>query len=248
MAPQLDRPDPPYLQIAGHIRAQIESGVLRDGERVSSARQIAADWQVSLATATKVLATLRSEGLVRGVVGIGTIVSTTEAGHAPKDRFVSIRRTGRIYPPNEHAEIKSAEIVTASEKIADALRVEVGAPVIRRHRVTYRGETAVSASVSYFSGDLAEAAPRLLEVERIRQGTTGYIEETTGRTVTSGHDQHAAAEATEQDAEDLGVAVGSPVLRGRNWVYDLDGDVIEYGESVATADRWTSYDFEIAND
>lgn len=247
MSPTISWPDPPYLQVVKHIRAQIESGELRDGDAIPSARKLSSDWSISLATATKVLTTLRSEGYVRGVRGVGTLVDTSSFGHAPRDRMRSMRRGGRIYPPDQHAEIRSAEIVEATQQVADALAVNVGAPVIRRHRVTYQGEDPVSASVSWFDGELAKNAPRLLETTRLPQGTPAYIAEVTGRQMASGHDQKAADAATEGDAEDLKVPVGSPVLRGRNWVYDTAGGVIEYGESVSAAGRWVNYEYQITS-
>ncbi|MFI6513306.1 GntR family transcriptional regulator [Streptosporangium sp. NPDC050855] len=233
------------MQVVKHIREQIESGALHDGDTVPSTRKIAEDWKISLATATKALATLRSEGLVRGVSGVGTVVTTSERVHTPTGRVLSNRRTGRIYPPDEHARIEEAELVSASEQVADALGLSVGAPVIRRRRVTYKGETPVSASISWFDGALAEIAPKLLETARILEGTFGYIEAATGRQLKTVRDQVAADEATGQDANDLRVQVGSPVLRGRNWIYDTDGGVVEYGEYVSATRRWKSYDYEI---
>ncbi|WP_242884081.1 GntR family transcriptional regulator [Actinomadura litoris] len=247
MAPAIQRPDPPYMQVVTTIRAQIESGELREGDMLPSTRQISQDWEISHATATKVLAALRSEGLARGVQGVGTIVTTSGNKQAAKDRMLAVRRTGRVYPPDQHAVIKSADLVEAPKHVADALRLEPGARVIRRHRVTYRERQVLSSSVSWFDGALAETAPRLLETERIRQGTFGYIAEQADRAVKNGQEQKAADAATEQDAEDLGVELGAPVLRGRNWVYDAEGDVLEYGESVAQSGQWASYEYEITN-
>ncbi|MFD0591308.1 GntR family transcriptional regulator [Catellatospora coxensis] len=65
----------PFRQIVGQIRAQIDGGQLRPGDRIPSARQITAEWGVAIATATKVLATLRAEGLVEAVRGVGTVVA-----------------------------------------------------------------------------------------------------------------------------------------------------------------------------
>jgi AcrR family transcriptional regulator len=65
----------PYLRIVEAIRSQIEAGTLKAGDRVPSARRLTRDWGVALATATKALAALQAEGLVRGVVGVGTIVA-----------------------------------------------------------------------------------------------------------------------------------------------------------------------------
>jgi DNA-binding GntR family transcriptional regulator len=243
MAPSVQRPDPPYMQVVGHIRDRIRSGDLKEGDTIPSARQITQEWGVSLATATKVLAALRSEGLVKGMQGIGTVVVGTTA--APKDRLAAIRSSGRIYTPGEHARIEAAELMEAPDRVADALGLDVGAPVIRRYRVTYRNEQPVSASTSWFDGALAEVAPKLLQTERLRQGTPGYIEEMTGRTATSGRDQVSARLASTEDAAALGIEAGEAVLHGRNWYYDADGMVIEYGEYVSAGNREWSYDYRI---
>ncbi|MBB4688735.1 TetR/AcrR family transcriptional regulator C-terminal domain-containing protein [Amycolatopsis jiangsuensis] len=73
--PSASRPDPPYLRIAAEIGEKIRSGELRPGARLPSVRQIAGRWGVAVATATRVVATLRDEGLVETKVGAGTVVN-----------------------------------------------------------------------------------------------------------------------------------------------------------------------------
>jgi DNA-binding transcriptional regulator YhcF (GntR family) len=70
----MERPEPPYKRIAMEIRARILAGDLRPGDRVPSVRQIADRWGVANATATKVVAALRDEGLAETKVGAGTVV------------------------------------------------------------------------------------------------------------------------------------------------------------------------------
>ena len=75
-----------YAGIVEEIRARIESGRLRPGERVPSTRQITREWGVAMATATKVLTALRQEGLVVPRPGIGTVVADpgqARPRHAP---------------------------------------------------------------------------------------------------------------------------------------------------------------------
>jgi DNA-binding transcriptional regulator YhcF (GntR family) len=67
---------PPYQQIVDVIRERITSGQLPTGARVPSTRQIVAEWGVAMATASKVLATLRAEGLVQARPGYGTVVAS----------------------------------------------------------------------------------------------------------------------------------------------------------------------------
>lgn len=84
--PAIERSDPPYLQIAGHIRNMIIAGELKDGDAIPSARQIMREWEVAVATVTKVLATLKSEGIVRTVPGVGTVVNRKDAHPYAGDR------------------------------------------------------------------------------------------------------------------------------------------------------------------
>ncbi|MBF6227213.1 TetR/AcrR family transcriptional regulator C-terminal domain-containing protein [Nocardia abscessus] len=90
-------PEPPYRVIATEIAGRIERGELRPGERVPSTREIMARFGVAMATATKVLAELRSRGLVLAVPGVGTVVADWHAGppkaypgsaHTTRDRIL----------------------------------------------------------------------------------------------------------------------------------------------------------------
>ncbi|MEV8442784.1 TetR/AcrR family transcriptional regulator C-terminal domain-containing protein [Actinosynnema sp. NPDC051121] len=95
-----------YQQIAREIREWIESGRLRPGDRVPSTREITVRWNVAMATATKVLVTLRSEGFVRPVAGVGTVVSS-ESGEAARPRAQETDLTGE-------------RLVLAAVRLADA--------------------------------------------------------------------------------------------------------------------------------
>jgi AcrR family transcriptional regulator len=65
-------------RIIEELRARIESGELKPGARVPSARQIMRKWGVANATAAKALAALADQGLVRARPGVGTVVATRE--------------------------------------------------------------------------------------------------------------------------------------------------------------------------
>lgn len=235
MAPKLERPAPPYLQIAGEIRKRIESGSLASGELVPSVRSILRDYGVAMATAQRALAVLRAEGYIRSEPGIGSVVtSEEERGRAANDRVEKARRTGKIYPEGQYARILAVTMAEAPEQVADALGIKPGQPAIRRDRITFGADgRPVSASTSWFRGAFARRAPRLLEAERIKAGTFSYVASRIGREVGAWQDQFEPAMATAHDAELLDLDEGALILRGRNWIYDDQGDVLEYGESIA---------------
>lgn len=81
--------EPPYRRIAAEIRRRIMLGELGPGDPVPSARQLTREHGVAIATATKVLALLRDEGLVLTRPGAGTVVAAPRpaAPHARRGSF-----------------------------------------------------------------------------------------------------------------------------------------------------------------
>lgn len=234
MPPKLERPAPPYQQIANEIRSRIANGDLQAGDLVPSVRSLMRDYGVAIATAQKALSALRAEGYIKPERGVGSLVTTEEErGRAANDRVGKARRTGKVYPTGQYAKITDAGLGEATEQIADALGIKVGSPVIRRVRRTFRADgKPISASTSYFRGDLAKRAPLLLTSERIREGTFMYVANTLKRNVDAWQDQFEPASATADQAESLGLDEGALIMVGRNWIYDDTGDVLEYGESI----------------
>ncbi|MEU9087606.1 GntR family transcriptional regulator [Streptomyces sp. NPDC048357] len=110
--------DPPYLRIVAAIRQRIAHGELAPGDRVPSTRQLAADWGVALATATKALTTLRLEGLVEARPRIGTVVAAPAPAPATAPAVPARRRTSSA--PDPEQELSLERIVRAAIEIADA--------------------------------------------------------------------------------------------------------------------------------
>ncbi|WP_329151486.1 TetR/AcrR family transcriptional regulator C-terminal domain-containing protein [Streptomyces sp. NBC_01456] len=107
---------PPYRRITDEIRRRIDSGELAPGARVPSTRRITQEWGVAMATATKVLTTLRQEGLVRAVPGVGTVVA-----EAPAPRASAGAAAPRERQPRETDRGLSREsVVRAGVRVADA--------------------------------------------------------------------------------------------------------------------------------
>lgn len=120
----MSRNTPRSVVIVAEIREQILAGALAPGERVPSTREIARQWGVAMATATKVITTLRQEGLVRTVPGVGTVVA--EASHAaPVRRGAALAPVLTSRPAAARRQVSrnpsptTEQIVTAAMAIAD---------------------------------------------------------------------------------------------------------------------------------
>ncbi|MFF4571460.1 GntR family transcriptional regulator [Streptomyces sp. NPDC001410] len=79
MTPELDRTRPVWRQVAEAITARIASGEYALGARVPSVVELSTEFGIATSTAQKALAHLKSEGLVRAEVGLGSFVAKRPA-------------------------------------------------------------------------------------------------------------------------------------------------------------------------
>ncbi|MFG1870572.1 TetR/AcrR family transcriptional regulator C-terminal domain-containing protein [Micromonospora arborensis] len=115
----MSRPEAPYLRIVEEIRRRIVAGELRPGDQVPSARRISQEWGVAIATATKVHAALRQQGLTEARSGVGTVVaSAPEPTRVPAaERARQPRGAAR---PGGEGELSRERIVAVAIAVADA--------------------------------------------------------------------------------------------------------------------------------
>ncbi|WP_433718598.1 TetR/AcrR family transcriptional regulator C-terminal domain-containing protein [Actinoplanes sp. CA-051413] len=145
---------PPYRRIAAGIAARIAAGELAPGDRVPSTRQLIADHGIAMATATKVIATLREQGLVQPRPGVGTVVAT------PAHPRLASAEPDQSQP----AEPDRERVVRTAVAIADAeglgalsmrrLAGELGMPTMSLYRhVSGKEELLLFMMDTVFAGD-----------------------------------------------------------------------------------------------
>jgi DNA-binding transcriptional regulator YhcF (GntR family) len=140
VTPTAQRPEPPYRRIAAELRARILAGELRPGERLPSIRQLAQRWGVAIATATKVMAALRDDGLVAARVGAGTVVSAPPGHRRPavpaRHRPAATRRLRREQVLRTAIGIADDEGLDAVSMRRLAAELGVGPMSLYRHVAT----------------------------------------------------------------------------------------------------------------
>ncbi|MEU2270732.1 GntR family transcriptional regulator [Streptomyces olindensis] len=244
MTPKVQRAAPPFMQIADHFRLKIKDGELPQESKLPSIADIAREWGVATATAAKAVKQLQEEGYVRSS-SQGTFVDLGRKLTSGPDRLQMLRATGSGFRPGEHVEILSAELVVAPAHVAEALKLDEGAQVVQRRRV-YRDEDGVVAvSTSWLAGEMAEAAPELIEVGPLPKMTFGLVEERTGRRAVRRRDVVAMCPVPEDIAEVLGVETGAQALTMTNHYWDQHGEPTEYAQDFLGAGRELSAEYAL---
>ena len=150
--------EPPYLRIAAELKRRITDGDLPPGSRIPSVRGIAAEWGVAIATATKVVAVLRDEGVVRAVPRVGTVVATP----APSRKSVPRRDSTALLTREQ---VVHAAIDIADEQGFDGLSMrsvaaELGVPTMSLYKhVRGRDELALLMADVVFAQHRLPAVP-----------------------------------------------------------------------------------------
>ncbi|WP_327361192.1 MULTISPECIES: GntR family transcriptional regulator [unclassified Streptomyces] len=149
-------PQAPYARIAAELRRRIEAGELRPGDRVPSTRAITQRWGVAMATASKVLALLAQEGLVRAVPGVGTVVAAEPPGPAAGRDDPGAARTRIVRTAMEIADAEGLAALTMRRLGAE---LGVSAMSLYRHVRNREQLVALMADAAFGEASLPERPP-----------------------------------------------------------------------------------------
>lgn len=250
----IQRVSPPYVQVVEWITEQIVNGSLSPGDRIQSESELREAWGISKATANKIVARLKADGLIETRPGFGAVVrdQSQHRGVGPRDMWARIKARGRIRSDSEWSQrtIDWCNAADAPSHVVAALNATpASGRLLRRSRVIHQGDVPVSMAISWFHPAMltmarSDVVSRLSRDDPIPEGTPQYIAEELERDLDTGVDHVAATSATESVSEKLGVPVGSPILRIVSTIYAGDFPV-EVGEYLYPSDVGIPYEYSV---
>lgn len=167
---------------------------------------------------------------------------SVQEGISARQRAIGMVALGLVADRNEKSLILEPELVPAPPHVAEVLGIPAAAPAIRRARITSWNGTPYQTSTSWFDGVHAAAAPRLLEIDPIREGSTMYLAAAIGQRFEGRCQEEVWACTAGEEAELLDLPVGSPILCGQNMFLSTES-VLEFGESVTAPNRRLTFAF-----
>lgn len=218
--------------VARQLRALITNGELAVGQSLPSESALCTQYDVSRGPVRQALASLSAEGLVQLSQGRPAVVRTKDAAQT-LDTFTPFsqwaRRTGRT------AGSKTLEVSRrrASPSAVDALGIGSDDFVVEIVRVRYLDSEPTMIERSVFVDSVGSL---LFEFDTDSGSITDYL---TGRGVRFESMSHVldAVAGDSVDADSLGIAVGSPLLRERRTSRDETGAAFEYADDRYRSDQ-----------
>jgi GntR family transcriptional regulator len=225
---------PKYARVVSTLQQRIEQGQYAPGDMLPSEAQLVSEFGVSRPTVVRALNILRSEGWIESQQGKGHFVRGAPAV------------TGRRAPEHVRAlldadesagvELTGVGPVLVSGRLAVAMGLDEGTPVISRRRVTTVEGVPVELVSAYFPVDvtagtaLGRPAPIAGSLRRVVEAARDVrfdhvIERTVARLPTAG------------EAQALGISEAEPVLNVLVTAHDATGAVLMAADVVLPGGR-----------
>jgi GntR family transcriptional regulator len=105
---------PPYLQLVHQVRQSLLLGYLREGDRLPTVKDVAADLVINPNTVVKAYRQLEHEGLAGGRPGQGTFITATASAQLPSQEQEELRASLEAW-------LRAAEEAGLSDEAVTAL-------------------------------------------------------------------------------------------------------------------------------
>jgi GntR family transcriptional regulator len=225
-------PKPAWVQIEEQLADRIESGHLGAGERLPPERDLAEALSVSRMTVRQALASLAARGLVERGVGRGTFVRAARVVH-DLTRVAGFTEEVERQGLEAGARILGARHSAAPDRVAHALGIKPGAPVVRLERVRLVGETPTTLEDTWVP---AERFPGLLAHD-LSGSLYAVMREHYDLEPTSATECLEPVPARSHEAAALDVAEGSPLMLVERIAYAQDGTPVEFAHDRHRGDH-----------
>jgi GntR family transcriptional regulator len=235
-------PEPLYLQLAGELRERIRRGELAPGDRLPPERDLVETYGVSRETVRQGLDVLKAEALIGSGPGRGTFVRKSPPVRLPFGRFS--RRSEPGMAPWESAAARGGivsetrlvaiEQQSAAADLADRLGINEGAAVVMRAGQMFANGFLIQVHHAWYALDLVTGS-ELARPHKIVDGAYSALDRL-GLHPQDITDEVSARAPTPEEATQLRLGPGIPVLTVSRTTKDSAGRVLEVLDVVASAD------------
>lgn len=225
---------PFYVKIREALRAEIERGDLKRGQKLPSEEELANQYGVSRMTVRQGIADLIDEGLVYRRHGVGTFVAFP---HVERDhsRLTNFFETASKEGIGVQARLLDLEVSPARQRIAKALDIAEGDLIIRIKTLRYADDVPVTLHEAYVPHVLFV---KLLE-EDLETQHLWTLYERYGYRVKRAVQKLEAREADHELAVLLQIEEGAPILFKERVIYAEDGTPVEFTYCYNRGDRYS---------
>lgn len=225
---------PLYMQIQNRLVEQIRTGEYREGSQVPSELEIAGQYQVSRVTARKALDNLVLKGVLFRQRGKGTYVTEGVVSYG-LSTMLSFSRTLQAMGYHIVTKVLLVDIIPATREVTEHLQLNLNSQVIIIRRLRFIDASPAALHTSYL--DYLHFAP-IMKFDLSTESLHDTIQRVAGVRIAYTNDSVRADLATSEEARQLELEPGKPVLRVEGVAYSENGQPIRLTHAVYRGDMF----------
>lgn len=230
-----DTSTPYYEQIKAHLLARIDAGEFKPHMQIPSERALSEQFGVSRMTVKHAINELVTNGRLYTRVGKGTFVADTPITQQ-LDLLTGFSEDMKSLGKTTSSRVLAAEEIAANPKLARALQLAVGAPLIYLRRIRLADEHPVALESSYLNQTYCVD---ILENHDFSVESLYTVLKKAYRIKLSYAEQSIQARlATKAEAVLLDIQKGFPLLDIMRTTFSDESKPIEYVESAYRGDLY----------
>ena len=224
---------PLYHQVYLILRENIRSGVYPANEPLPSESTLCDEFDVSRITIKRAMRDLVGDGLVVRQRGKGTFVADGVAAPARPDALDDLLQTVQAIGASTEVEHLANDLVEPVQDISQRLNVGPGGKVLKTSHLRSSDGEPLAVITTYVPAPVAERLDPATEKEPmlVRLNRAGIR-------VTRADQEVTATLAEPVTAVQLGIEVGSPLLKLTRLVFDSGDQPVEWLSALYRADRY----------
>ena len=237
--PSLLRPGPVPLhhQVYLDLRQALDSGFYKPGDRLPPERELADRYGCSLITVRRALYELTREQRLERTPGRGTHVLRRRIDRDLADTNSFAQEMARLGMVPE-TKLVAARRETAADIVADALRLEPGAPTLYLERLRLASGEPLLLEMVHLP---AERFPGLLASDLEHGSLYELLESHYGARVASARETLEPVLLKSREARLLGQRPNVPALLVEGIAFAADGVAVEFSRTYVRGDRTRYY-------
>ncbi|WP_246281960.1 GntR family transcriptional regulator [Fodinicola acaciae] len=213
-----------YVQVLQAIQRRIVDGTYPPGSMLPTEVELRKEFNVSRPTVVKAVSILMQDGWIRGHQGKGRII----IGDPAKTRSEVPEHVADLLNGDETSNVNLLRVgfVAASNRIAYALEVESGSPVLQRQRLAVSDELGPTELISVYVPVQLTTDTQLVKQEPVDGGVLRHLMRERNVEPNYAHEVISCRPATKDESEILKLTTKEWVLTTLLTVCDLAGDPI----------------------
>jgi len=222
---------PIYQRIRDTLRARIERGDYKEGDRLPSESALVAEFGVARMTVRQALGQLVFENLIVRQAGMGSFVAAKKQIVAAIDADSRLSFEEQIQAQGRTPALKLLNFGKgpASLEVADRLKLETGTEIYRLERLRFVDDQLIGLEIRHILGAVGDRIP----LEGLRtQPTFDLLAAALGEPLDTVDVSMFAAAADKEIADKLNVRRGAPILVRDHVVLDSRDRIVMYGNSI----------------